>query len=161
MLETIAWISLGLALVCALVIAIDERRHPQKMGVMNVVWPVTALYLSVFALWWYFAKGRRMACSSTDCSAGGMGSSKEEAGAKAPTWDQTALAASHCGAGCALADIVTESAVYAAGATLFGIELYASYLYDFAAAWLLGVVFQYFTIKPMRDLSFSEGYGLR
>ena len=29
---TVAWISLGLAFVSALVIALDEIRHPQKCG---------------------------------------------------------------------------------------------------------------------------------
>ena len=41
---TIAWISLALAFISALVIALDEVRHPQKMWIMNVVWPLTALY---------------------------------------------------------------------------------------------------------------------
>jgi len=36
-------------------------------------------------------------------------------------------------------------------------ELYASYLWDFVAAWLLGIAFQYFTIKPMRNLSVAGG----
>jgi hypothetical protein len=51
MLEMSAWISLGLAFLCAIVITVDIVRHPQKMGVMNFVWPLTALYGSVFALW--------------------------------------------------------------------------------------------------------------
>lgn len=32
----------------------DEVRHPQKMWIMNFVWPITALYLSVFAVLLYF-----------------------------------------------------------------------------------------------------------
>ncbi len=61
MFETIAWISLGIAFFCSIVIAVDVVRHPQKMGVMNIVWPVTALYGSVFALWAYFRIGRKKA----------------------------------------------------------------------------------------------------
>jgi hypothetical protein len=61
MLTLISWASLGIAFICAIVIAIDEIRHPQKMWIMNVVWPVTALYFSVFGLWGYFRIGRRMA----------------------------------------------------------------------------------------------------
>ena len=30
--------------VCALAITIDEFRHPQKMWIMNLVWPVVALF---------------------------------------------------------------------------------------------------------------------
>ena len=61
MLEATAWISLCVAFVCALIIVGDEFRHPQKMWVMNIVWPVTALYFSVVALWGYYRIGRRMA----------------------------------------------------------------------------------------------------
>jgi hypothetical protein len=59
MLEMSAWISLGLASLCAIVITVDIVRHPQKMGVMNFVWPLTALYGSAFALWGYFRYGRQ------------------------------------------------------------------------------------------------------
>jgi hypothetical protein len=58
-LALLAWVSIGAALVCAAVIVLDEMRHPQAMGVMNVVWPVTALYFSIFAVWAYFALGRK------------------------------------------------------------------------------------------------------
>ena len=160
MLEMIGWISLVVAFVCALIIAMDEVRQPQKMWIMNVVWPVTALYLSVFALWAYFAKGRQMTKKAMD----GMSEDemnqrmeqKNKLARKRPTWAMTALSDSHCGAGCALADIVTEFTVFGLGATLLGTELYASFLWDFIAAWSLGVVFQYFTIKPMRNLSVGQ-----
>ena len=59
MLEAIAWISLCVAFLCALIIAGDEVRHPQKMWVMNIVWPVTALYFSVLALWGYYRIGKK------------------------------------------------------------------------------------------------------
>ena len=61
MLTLISSASLGIAFICAIVVAIDEFRHPQKMWIMNPVWPVTALYFSVFGLWAYFRIGRRMA----------------------------------------------------------------------------------------------------
>ena len=160
MLMTIAWISLGVGFACAAVIALDEIRHPQQMAVMNVVWPATALYGSVFALWAYWVKGRTMSRTAMQ----GMSmdqmqkhrKAQEDQARRAPTWSQVTLAGSHCGAGCVLADIVTEFTVFGLGATLFGMELYASYLWDFIVAWLLGIVFQYFAIKPMRHLSAGE-----
>ncbi len=157
MLNTIAWISLGFAFACAIVIAIDEIRHPQKMWIMNIVWPVTAFYFSVFAIWAYFRAGRSMTRDAMQgMSEQEMKQQKEQA-LRSPTWKQTALSDSHCGAGCTLADIVTEFTVFGVGATLLGKEIYASYLWDFIAAWSLGVVFQYFTIKPMRNLSVGRG----
>lgn len=157
MLNLIAWLSLGLAFLCAMVIAIDEVRHPQKMWIMNVVWPVTALYFSVFALWAYFHAGRRM---TQDAMQAMPQQQTEEQPAKAhpsPSWLQAALADTHCGAGCVLADIATEFTIFGIGAKFLGTELYASYLWDFMAAWSLGIVFQYFSIKPMRNLSVGEG----
>ena len=61
MFTVVSWASLGIAFICAIVIAIDEVCHPQKMWIMNVVWPVTALYFSAFALWSYFRIGKGMA----------------------------------------------------------------------------------------------------
>ncbi len=150
MLEAIAWISIGVAVASAAVISVDEVRHPQKMGVMNVVWPATALYLSVFAVWWYFQAGRMMAKDAPEMREGKDTRS-------APTWAQSALATSHCGAGCALADIVTEFAVFGLALTIAGSPLWASFVWDFVAAWSLGIVFQYFTIAPMRHLSPGAG----
>src|SRR5271156_4498520 len=60
MFATLAWTSLIAAFGCALIIAVDEARHSQKMWIMNLVWPITALYFSVFALWVYFRIGRPM-----------------------------------------------------------------------------------------------------
>ncbi len=150
MLEWVAWVSIGLAAASAAWIAVDEWRHPQKMGVMNIVWPVTALYLSVFAVGWYLRAGRRMA---KDAGAMKMGGGERAA----PSWGQSAMAASHCGAGCALADIGTEFSIFGLGLTVAGSALLASFTWDFVAAWVLGIVFQYFTIKPMRQLSPAAG----
>ena len=58
LLETIAWISIAISFSCSLWIVADEVQHPQKMAVMNVVWPLTALYFSFFAVWAYYRLGR-------------------------------------------------------------------------------------------------------
>jgi len=157
MLEMIAWVSLASALASALIIAVDEFRRPQKMWIMNVVWPLTALYFSIFAVMVYFLHRssddpRRMEKMSQTEMAEHQRQRKEE-GRRNPSRHQIALADSHCGAGCALGDIITEFAIFALGVTLFGSDLWASYLWDFNVAWTLGIAFQYFTIKPMRDLS--------
>lgn len=161
MLTILAWTSLAVAFTSALIIAIDEMKHPQKMWIMNVVWPVTALYFSVFAVWAYFRKGRAM---SKDAMQGMSHKTmdrqmqKQENQARtSPTWAQTALSDSHCGAGCVLADVVIDFAIFGLGLTFLGKDLYASFLWDFIGAWSLGVVFQYFTIKPMRNLSVFGG----
>jgi hypothetical protein len=76
--------------------------------------------------------------------------------ARNPTWQQTAVATSHCGAGCTVGDIIAEFSLFGLGLTLFGSMLYASFAADLFLAWLFGIAFQYFTIKPMRNLSAGQ-----
>jgi hypothetical protein len=73
-----------------------------------------------------------------------------------PTWIQNSLAVFHCGAGCSIGDTIAEFMVPALALTFaggFGTRL----IFDFAFAYILGVAFQYFTIVPMRGLSFGKG----
>src|SRR5207245_7834189 len=60
--ELAAWAALGLGFASALVIVADivllgNRQH---MAIMNLVFPLSALYMGPVALWAYFARGRRM-----------------------------------------------------------------------------------------------------
>lgn len=144
MLLTFAWLSLVIAFGCALWIALDELRHPQAMGVMNVVWPVSALYFSFFAVWAYC----RLERAKTNTAMVHHG----QHATHPPTAAQIAVGTSHCGAGCGLADVACEFGIAAAGLTLFGSPLFASFAIDLVAAWALGIVFQYFAIQPMRHL---------
>lgn len=157
-LATVSWISLAIGCLSAAVIVIDEFRRPQKMAVMNVVWPISALYFSLFALWAYYRIGRE---SVKHGQVNGMSHGVDSKGA-APTWSQVAVGTSHCGAGCVVADVCTEFGIAAAGLTLFGSSLLTSYVLDYVAAWAIGIAFQYFAIRPMRhDLSTAQFSGQR
>ena len=57
-----------------------------------------------------------------------------------PKPSQTGVAASHCGAGCTLGDIVADFAVFGFALTLWGSDLWASFVIDYILAWLLGIV---------------------
>lgn len=157
MLEWVAWCAIAVAVLSALLIVMDEVRRPQMMGVMNVVWPVTALYLPLVAVWWYWRVGRRMTRDAPMAMGhhGGMGSMAGHD--SPPTFGETALATSHCGAGCVIGDLVTEYLVFAFGLTVAGSMLLASFVWDSVAAWSVGILFQYYTIKQMRHLTVSEG----
>jgi hypothetical protein len=160
MLHTIAWVSLFVAFLCAVVIVVHEIRHPQKMMVMNFVWPITALYLSVFGLWMYLRFGPKMAAGhdGMDSMQGGHHGSMggAERTVTTPSLSEATVSATHCGAGCTLGDIVTEWMIFVTGATIGGSMLWASLVWDSVAAWTLGIVFQYFTIKPMGQLSAAQ-----
>lgn len=157
MLEIAAWISIALALASAAWIALDELHHPQAMGIMNVVWPVSGLYFSVFAVWAYYTLGRRKTKAAMQKQEHHSSGEQDHASQPSPTASQVAVGTSHCGAGCMLADLGTEFALAALGVTLLGSPLWAEYIFDFLVAWALGVVFQYFAIAPMRGLSLGEG----
>jgi len=60
-LETLAWISLIAAFASTAYIVYDiyVRRYPQRMRIMEIVYPVTALYFGPTAVWFYRRHGRR------------------------------------------------------------------------------------------------------
>ena len=60
--ELLAWVALGLGFASALVIVADivVLGNWQHMAIMNLAFPLTALYMGPIALWAYFARGRRM-----------------------------------------------------------------------------------------------------
>ncbi|WP_298879435.1 DUF4396 domain-containing protein [uncultured Bradyrhizobium sp.] len=157
-LHNLALAFLSLGIVCAVVIAIDLTRYPQHMWIMNVVWPVNGLFGTVPTLWFYFRFGRLAAC---DVKTSSDKSSKNST----PYPVMVAKGAMHCGAGCTLGDIIAEGlalafpviAVWAGWHSLFSEKMFAIWIVDYIFAFVLGVAFQYFTIKPMRQLSPGEG----
>ncbi|MGA8871686.1 MAG: DUF4396 domain-containing protein [Candidatus Acidiferrales bacterium] len=82
---------------------------------------------------------------------------REEPAGRNPTWRQTAVSDTHCGAGCVIGDVIAEFSLFALGWTLLGSSLYAEYAGELLLAWLFGIAFQYFAIKPMRNLSVKQG----
>lgn len=157
-LHGLSILSLILGLACATTIALDEVKRPQRMWIMNLVWPLTALFGSLLWLGFYWRWGR-----------GQLGPERGPDGQtptpRTPMSIAVAKGASHCGAGCALGDIVAEWLAFAFPAiavglgwkSLFSEKIFAVWALDFVLAFLLGVGFQYFTIKPMRDLSVKDG----
>lgn len=151
-LHFVAIVSLLIAFVCAITITLDELRRPQKMWIMNLVWPLTALFGSVIWLAGYYRWGRAAPKGQEDQGA-------------SPFAVSVATGASHCGAGCTLGDIVAEWLAFAVPAvavwfgwhSLFEHKLFAVWVPDFILAFLIGIVFQYYSIKPMRDLSPGQG----
>jgi hypothetical protein len=59
-LEVLAWLSLATALACAGAIVFDivVRAHRQRMWIMDLVWPTTALYAGPLGWWGYRRYGR-------------------------------------------------------------------------------------------------------
>jgi len=152
-----------LGLVCAVVIAADLVRHKQHMWIMNVVWPVTALFGTVWIVWQYFTYGRL----AEDARAKAATARHEEMPSKklTPFPVMVGNGALHCGSGCTLGDIVAEwlvflvpvIAVWFGYGSLFGDKIFAVWILDYLFVYAFGIVFQYFTIAPMRNLGFVAG----
>jgi hypothetical protein len=129
------------------------------MWIMNIVWPVNGLLGTLLTLLLYYRFGRLAARDASELNK--RSSVKKET----PFSVMVAKGAMHCGAGCTLGDIVAESlvlafpaiAIWARWKTLFSEKMFAIWVVDYLFAFVLGVAFQYFTIKPMRDLSPSAG----
>jgi hypothetical protein len=149
-LTAVAWIWLGVAFVTSGVILHDifVAGHRQQMGVMDAVYPITALYLGPLALLLYWRWGRHAERLHA------RGRSGERA---KPRWVTIAIEVSHCGSGCTLGDLIAEWTIYALALTVADRPLFAEYIGDYAFALGLGVVFQYFAIAPMRGLGLKEG----
>ena len=154
-LETIAIICLCIGATCAAIITIDLLAgHAQQIWIMNLVWPITALYAGPLALWGYFRAGR---LSTRHAVITAKRRHEKPPGETKPFWQMVALGATHCGSGCTLADIVGETALLFFPLTLFAQKIFGAWLVDYVLALLFGIFFQYFTIAPMRNLSLGEG----
>ena len=157
-LHNLALAFLPLGIVCAVVIAVDLTRHPPHLWIMNVVWPVNALFGTVPTLSFYFRFER---LTSRDVKISSDKSSKNST----PYPVMVAKGAMHCEAGCTLGDVLAEGlvlafpviAVWPGWHSLFSEKMFAIWIVDYIFAFVLGVAFQYFTIKPMRQLSPGEG----
>lgn len=187
MLTQIATLSLILALLCSLWLLVDVIRHPQHMAIMNYVWPLTALYAGPLALLIYYWFGRmslhdqkhqghEMHGEQSRHGEHAMHNMHEGHQAETmptmdehpmsslpekPFWQSVVLGATHCGSGCTVGDILVEGGLHflvPTVITLTGASLvFFTWTVDYIFALLFGVAFQYFSIVPMRHLSFREG----
>lgn len=143
-LHLLAAAALGLGIMLAVVIAVDEISHPQPMAIMNVVWPVAALFGTLFTAVAYFTYEHPL---------GPRGNRR-----RPPFFVSVGKAATHCGAGCTIGDIIAEwlTFMWPAIATAFGWKTlfpdktFATWIFDFILAFAFGIVFQYYAIAPMR-----------
>ena len=143
-LTAIALLMLGV--ICSAYMAWQIQRTPPKMAVMRFVWPLCALFAGPLLIWFYH---RYAGIEASDT----------------PFAAKVAKGTLHCGAGCSLADLICENVAHIAPGvltffgmgTIFETEIFAQWTMDYVFALLIGIVFQYFAIAPMRDLSVGEG----
>lgn len=159
-----------LGIFCALLITIDILRHPQEMAVMNLVWPINALWAGPFCVWAYFTLGKHRKMSMPDMNMPDMNmpdmnmpdmsmksmdmsqmkmdvhKSKDK---YASYWQGIIVDTLHCGAGCTLADLIGPVLFTFIPFTLFHQLTFGEWLLDFFIALIIGATFQYAAIAPM------------
>lgn len=170
LIAVFAAVSVVLGIVGAVIVIADIRNgHRQRMPVMEVVWPLTVLWASWIGVILYFRFGRQLRESSmeelmnTDMRpnrpmvgmapadmAGEMaGTPMVPMGTGRVEWRGVLLSALHCGAGCALADVVGEGFTGWVPLTLAGSAVAAQWTLDYVLALLFGVGFQYAAMQQM------------
>jgi glucan phosphoethanolaminetransferase (alkaline phosphatase superfamily) len=154
-LQVVATVSIIIAFVCAIIIVIDLLNgNKQHMMIMNFVWPITALYGGPLALIAYYTIGRK---SSHKKMMEANKHGQRMPSKQKPFWQSVTIGALHCGSGCTLGDMIAETFLLAVPVILFGSKIYGSWAIDFLFAFIIGIVFQYYSIKPMKNLSPKKG----
>src|SRR6185437_10137030 len=71
-------------------------------------------------------------------------------------WQSVTKSTLHCGSGCTLGDVC--SAIFVSFSPLYILHssILGEWLFDFALAFLIGIVFQYFAIRSMKSIGFSK-----
>ena len=154
-LTVISWIFLGIVVLCAAAILYDilGRGYRQRTAVMEVVWPITALYLGPLGLWAYNRWGR----PRSDRWQKEHGTPPEKSLAEA-----AATGGTPGGAASAIGHVVGVPLVVFSGLTIAGVDLWAMMLVIAVIATVLLFVFEYFiSTVPARGLRRSgKGIGV-
>ena len=141
--QLVSWLSVVLGLGSCVLVAIDlRRRRPQAMSVMNLVWPINALWAGLIGVWVYWAIGRMG--PRTAASHDKMMDMPER-----PFWQKVAAGTLHCGAGCTLADLVGPFVFRIIAFEVMGSLVFGEWTLDYVLALITGVSFQYMAISPM------------
>jgi putative flippase GtrA len=135
------------------------------MKVMNVVWPVNAWFLGPFGYWAYKRIGlqsvkkqqeevnmQQQSKQQDNQSQKHHQQQMQQEQADKPLVQKAFTGSTHCATGCTLGDVIAEWWIFFGALSIFGLTLYASFLIDFIFAYILGIVFQYFSIVPMRKM---------
>jgi Domain of unknown function (DUF4396) len=152
-LHIVSEISLFIAVLCALIIAVDiVSGNKQKMMIMNFVFPITGLYAGPLAILFYYSIGKKSSAKNMRKRVDSHAHYE-----KKPFWQSVVIGSLHCGSGCTLGDVIAEIFLLFIPVSLFGSALAGKWFVDYVFAFTIGIIFQYYSIKPMKNLSPKEG----
>lgn len=140
-MTVIAYIFIALCFACCIWTTLHLIKHPQDMKIMNIVWPITCLYAGPLAVWAYYSFDRK-----------NMTSQK-------PFWQTVIKGTLHCGSGCTLGDLLVSVLFLVNPVTILGSVLLGDWTMEYIAAFVIGIIFQYYAIKPMKQLPAMKAFG--
>jgi hypothetical protein len=153
-LTAVSWAYVGLALLCAAAILYDVygRGYRQRTSVMELVWPITALYFGPLALLLYYKWGRPRS-EKWQKEHGALPEKSLPAAA--------ATGGTPGGAASAIGHVIGVPLVVFSGLTIAGEALWVMILLIAVIATLLLFVFEYFfSTVPTRGLPSGKGLGV-
>ena len=161
-LNNIAIASIIIGIICLIIIAVDIIKHKQKMWIMNIVWPVTALYSGPIGVFVYYKIGRNisgnemMSMHSDEMT---NDNKNENQNNKRISWKSVVKGTLHCGSGCTLGDLIAETLLLYITIHIVASRLVNAWIIDYVFAFVIGIIFQYCAIKPMKNLSPGKALG--
>jgi len=139
-----SWLAVSLGILASVLITIDLlRRQPQPMFVMNLVWPINALWAGPVGLWMYWTLGRTPPRSNSGPHKMDMDMAPRS------FWKKVVAGTLHCGAGCTLADLIGPFVFAAMPFAVLDSLVYGEWTLDYMLALIVGVSFQYMALAPM------------
>lgn len=126
---------------------------------MNIVWPVTALYSGLLGLLLYYYIGRQ---NGKDVPKGTMndkgGMENTNMKNNSPLWQSVLKGALHCGSGCTLGDLISAVMLLYVPVTIMHSRLLGDWAIEYLFAFVIGIIFQYYAIKPMKHISSADAF---
>lgn len=104
------------------------------MFIINIVWPVTALYAGPLGLLAWLFVGKRTRSLHR------------------PFWQSMVIGTLHCGAGCTLGDLLSQLICLRMPVIIAGRRLLGGWSLDIVMAFIAGILFRYYAIRPMRKI---------
>ncbi|MFS2224883.1 DUF4396 domain-containing protein [Pantoea sp. B65] len=147
MLNQFAMLFLILGICTALMITKDLFRSPHPLGIMNIVWPVTGLYMPFLGwlAWWYLGRNHfhkrtpalRIQQRTTDDTL---------------LWRRVFTSTSLCAAACVLGNSATLALLVLLQHLSIATPLWLEGIYCLLLSVFLGLLFQFLAIRQGRQL---------
>lgn len=134
----------------ALMIMKDLFRHPHPVAVMNIVWPLTGLYMPFFGwlAWWYLGRQpSRQAKLALLAPAGPQ---------RYTNWQTIFISTSLSAAACIMGDVLSLPLITLLNHFAINPQLGLQALISLALAFLLGLFFQFLAIRQRERCSFGR-----